>query len=64
MKFGYRKIFLGDNAAQEQVLEPVDQIFEDRILGSRSTRPELEELIKFASEGDQVNWHRCSSKEF
>ena len=54
MKFGYRKIFLGDNTAQEQVLEPVDQIFEDRILGSRSTRPELEELIKFASEGDQV----------
>ena len=54
MKFGYRKIFLGDNAAQEQVLEPVDQIFEDRILDSRSTRPELEELIKFASEGDQV----------
>ena len=54
MKFGYRKIFLGDKAAQEQVLEPVDQIFEDRILGSRSTRPELEELIKFASEGDQV----------
>ena len=47
MKFGYRKIFLGEANAQNQMLVTVDQIFEDRINNSRSARSELEDMIKF-----------------
>ena len=54
MRFGYRKIFLGENSSHEQRLEPVDQIFEDRITGTHSSRPELDDLIKFASKGDKI----------
>ena len=54
MKFGYRKIFLGDTTAREQDLESVDQIFEDRITSSQSFRSELDDLMKFASQDDQI----------
>ncbi len=54
MRFGYRKIFLGETSCNEQGLEPVDQIFEDRITDTHSIRPELDDLINFASKDDKI----------
>tara|TARA_B100000287_G_C20549326_1_gene747818 strand:+ start:627 stop:1163 length:537 start_codon:yes stop_codon:yes gene_type:complete len=54
MKFGYRKFFLGETSSDQQPLESVDQIFEDRVRNSKSDNPEFEDLIKFSSYGDKV----------
>ena len=54
MKFGYRKFFLGETSGDQQPLESVDQIFEDRVKNSKSDNPEFEDLIKFSSYGDKV----------
>ena len=55
MRLGYRKIFFGETSLQqEQPLESVDQLFEDRIFSLQSHRPELDDLLKFSSEGDEI----------
>ena len=55
MRLGYRKIFLGKTSLHgEKPLELVDQLFEDRVSSLQSNRPELDDLIKFSSKGDQI----------
>ena len=55
MRLGYRKIFLGKTSLHgEKPLELVDQLFEDRVSSLQSDRPELDDLIKFSSKGDQI----------
>ena len=55
MRLGYRQFFLGEASSnQEQPLESVDQLFEDRIPNLHSDRPELGDLIKFSNKGDEI----------
>ena len=55
MRLGYRKFFWGEaSSQQEQPLESVDQLFEDRVFSLQSDRPELDDLLKFSSEGDEI----------
>ena len=41
MKFGYRKFFLDETSSDQQPLESVDQIFEDRVRNTKSDNPEF-----------------------
>ena len=55
MKIGYRRVSSLDQNLDRQDLGPLDKIFEEKLSGATAKeRPELQNMMEFAREGDEV----------
>ena len=55
MKIGYRRVSSIDQNLDRQDLGHLDKVFEEKLSGSSAKhRPELQAMIDFAREGDEV----------
>ena len=55
MKIGYRRVSTHEQNLDRQDLGQLDKVFEEKISGSSAKqRPELQAMIDFAREGDEV----------
>lgn len=55
MKIGYRRVSSLDQNLDRQDLGPLDKIFEEKLSGATAKdRPELQNMIEFAREDDEV----------
>ena len=58
MRIGYRRVSSAEQNLDRQELTECEKVFEEKVsAGKGSERPELERLIEFAREGDEVNVH-------
>ena len=58
-RIGYIRVSSVDQntARQEELLTTCDRVFEDKCSGSNTDRPQLQELIRYARNGDTVVVH-------
>lgn len=55
MKIGYRRVSSFDQNLDRQDLGPLDKTFEEKLSGATAKdRPELQNMIEFAREGDEI----------
>ena len=58
MKIGYIRVSTTDQNTDRQLEGvPLDRVFEDKLSGKNTERPALQELLRFARDGDTVTVH-------
>ena len=54
---GYRRVSSASQSLDRQELEGCDKVFEEKITGAKRDRPELNRMLDYIREGDEVHVH-------
>ena len=54
---GYRRVSSASQSLDRQELEGCDKVFEEKITGAKRDRPELNRMLDYIREGDEVRVH-------
>jgi DNA invertase Pin-like site-specific DNA recombinase len=54
---GYRRVSSASHCLDRQELEGCDKVFEEKITGAKRDRPELNRMLDYIREGDEVRVH-------
>ena len=54
---GYRRVSSASQSLDRQELEGCDKVFEEKITGAKRDRPELNRMIDYIRDGDEVRVH-------
>ena len=54
---GYRRVSSASQSLNRQELEGCDKVFEEKITGAKRDRPELNRMLDYIREGDEVRVH-------
>jgi DNA invertase Pin-like site-specific DNA recombinase len=54
---GYRRVSSASQSLERQELEGCDKVFEEKITGAKRDRPELNRMLDYIREGDEVRVH-------
>lgn len=54
---GYRRVSSASQSLDRQELDGCDKVFEEKITGAKRDRPELNRLLDYIREGDEVRVH-------
>ena len=54
MRVGYRRVSTGEQCLDRQELDGCQRVFEERVSAGSKERPQLQELLAFVREGDEV----------
>ena len=58
MNIGYKRVSTLDQNTSRQLVDiALEKVFEDKVSGKSLDRPELQNLLDFAREGDSVHIH-------
>ncbi|WP_281966811.1 recombinase family protein [Roseovarius nanhaiticus] len=57
MVFGYKRVSTDDQSFNRQDLGTVDRVFQEKRSGGTRARPELERMLDFVREGDEIVVH-------
>ena len=54
---GYRRVSSASQSLDRQELDGCDKVFEEKITGAKRNRPELNRMLDYIREGDEVHVH-------